>query len=133
MTSTSDRSSTCPDRAIEQIFRAEWGRLLSLLVSRTRRLDLAEDALGQAFARASDRWTGEGVPANPAGWLYATAYRHVVGRIRAEAIAGRKAPLLAVRPGWVPPGDSQEELADDRLQLLVDRAPRKWQPLRSTG
>ncbi len=119
MTSTSDRSSTCPDRVIEQVFRAEWGRLLSLLVSRTRRLDLAEDALAEAFARASDRWRGEGVPANPAGWLYATAYRHVVGRLRAEAIAGRKAPLLAVRPGWVPPGDSQEELADDRLQLIL--------------
>lgn len=119
MTSTSDRSSTCPDQAIEQVFRAEWGRLLSLLVSRTRRLDLAEDALGEAFARASDRWPGDGVPANPAGWLYATAYRHVVGRLRAEAVAGRKAPLLAVRPGWVPPGDPPEELADDRLQLIL--------------
>jgi RNA polymerase sigma-70 factor, ECF subfamily len=119
MTSTSDRSPTCPDRVIEQTFRAEWGRLLSLLVSRTRRLDLAEDALGEAFARASDRWPGEGVPANPAGWLYATAYRHVVGRLRAEAMAGSKAPLLAVRPGWVPPGDSQEVLADDRLQLIL--------------
>jgi RNA polymerase sigma-70 factor (ECF subfamily) len=119
MTSTSDRSPTCPDRVIEQTFRAEWGRLLSLLVSRTRRLDLAEDALGEAFARATDRWPGEGAPANPAGWLYATAYRHVVGRLRAEAMAGRKAPLLAVRPGWVPPGDSQEVLADDRLQLIL--------------
>jgi len=88
-------------------------------VSRTRRLDLAEDALGEAFARASDRWPGEGVPANPAGWLYTTAYRHVVGRLRAEAMAGSKAPLLAVRPGWVPPGDSQEVLADDRLQLIL--------------
>ncbi len=120
MTSTSDRSPTCPDRVIEQVFRAHWGRLLSLLVSRTRRLDLAEDALGEAFARASDRWPREGVPANPAGWLYATAYRHVVGRLRAEAIAGRKAALLAVRPGWVPPpGDAQDALADDRLQLIL--------------
>jgi RNA polymerase sigma-70 factor (ECF subfamily) len=92
---------------------------MSLLVSRTRRLDLAEDALSEAFARASERWPGEGVPANPAGWLYATAYRQVVGRLRAEAIAGRKAPLLAVRPGWVPPDESQEELADDRLQLIL--------------
>src|ERR687892_799901 len=123
MTSTSDRSPTCPDRAveqtIEQTFRAEWGRLLSLLVSRTRRLDLAEDALGEAFTRASDRWPGEGVPANPAGWLYATAYRHVVGRLRAEAVAGRKAPLVAVRPGWAPPDESAEELADDRLHLIL--------------
>ncbi len=119
MTSTSDLSSTCPDRGIEQLYRAEWGRLLSLLVSRTRRLDLAEDALGEAFARASGRWPAQGMPANPAGWLYTTAYRHVVGRLRAEAVAGRKAPLLAVRPGWVPPHESGEELADDRLQLIL--------------
>jgi RNA polymerase sigma-70 factor (ECF subfamily) len=119
MTSTSDRSSTCPDQAIEQTYRAEWGRLLSLLVSRTRRLDLAEDALSEAFARASDRWPREGVPANPAGWLYTTAYRHIGGRLRAEAIAGRKAPLLAVRPGWVAPGEPRDELADDRLHLIL--------------
>ena len=106
MTSTSDRSSTCPDRASSEVYRAEWGRLLSLLVSRTRRLDLAEDALSEAFAGRRSAGPRDGVPANPAGWLYATAYRHVVGRLRAEAIAGRKAPLLAVRPGWVPPGDS---------------------------
>jgi RNA polymerase sigma-70 factor, ECF subfamily len=119
MTSTSDPSPTCPEQAIEQIFRAEWGRLLSLLVSRTRRLDLAEDALGEAFARASDRWPGEGMPADPAGWRYATAYRHVVGRLRAEAIAGRKAPMLAVRPGWMPADESPEVLADDRLELIL--------------
>jgi RNA polymerase sigma-70 factor, ECF subfamily len=119
MTSRSDRSSSCPDRVVEQTFRAEWGRLLALLVSRTRRLDLAEDALGEAFARAADRWADHGVPANPAGWLYATAYRHVVGRLRAEATAGRKAPLLAVRPGWVPPDDAEDEPPDDRLQLIL--------------
>lgn len=119
MTSTSGPSSTCPDPVVEQVFRAEWGRLLSLLVSRTRRLDLAEDALAEAFARASDRWTADGVPANPAGWLYATAYRQVLGRLRAEAVAGRKASLLAVRPGWIPPGDAPEQLADELLQLIL--------------
>lgn len=119
MTSTSDRSSTLPEQAIEEVHRSDWGRLLSLLVSRTRRLDLAEDALSEAFARASQRWPGEGVPTNPAGWLYTTAYRHLVGRLRAEAIAGRNAPLVAVRPGWAPPGDSPGELADDRLHLIL--------------
>ncbi len=119
MTSTSALSSTRPDRIIEQAYRDEWGRLLSLLVSRTRRLDLAEDALSEAFARAWGRWPAEGVPANPSGWLYTTAYRQLIGRLRAEAIAGRKAPLLAVRPGWVPPDDAQEELGDDRLELIL--------------
>jgi RNA polymerase sigma-70 factor (ECF subfamily) len=119
MTSTSDRSSIRPERAIEEVFRAEWGRLLSLLVSRTRRLDLVEDALSEAFARASERWPGEGVPANPAGWLYAAAYRHIVGRLRAEAVARRKAPLLAVTRGWTPPDGSPDEPADDSLQLIL--------------
>ena len=115
MTSTSGRSSTPRDRvgravaarAIEEAYRAEWGRLLSLLVARTRRLDLAEDALGEAFARASDRWPCDGVPANPAGWLYTTGHRQIVGRLRAEAIAGRKAPLvdrLGSRRLTPPPG-----------------------------
>lgn len=119
MTSTSGPSSRCPDRVVEQTFRADWGRLLSLLVSRTRRLDLAEDALGEAFARASERWASDGAPTNPSGWLYATAYRHVLGRLRAEAVAGRKAPLLAVRPGWTPPTEPPTGMADDRLELIL--------------
>lgn len=110
---------TLPDRVIEEVYRAEWGRLLSLLVARTRRLDLAEDALGEAFVRAADRWPVDGVPSNPAGWLYTTAYRQIVGRLRAEAVAGRKAPLLAVRPDWAPPDESLGELADDRLHLIL--------------
>lgn len=118
MTSKSDPSSTFPERILEEVYRAEWGRLLSLLVARTRRLDLAEEALGEAFARAADRWQIDGVPDNPAGWLNTTAYRHVVGRLRAEAVAGRKARLLAVRPEWDPP-DSAGELPDDRLHLIL--------------
>ena len=75
--------------------------------------------MAEAFARASVRWPAQGVPANPAGWLYTTAYRCVVGRLRAEATAGRKAPLLAVKPGWVAHGDTGHELADDRLHLIL--------------
>ena len=119
MTSISDRSSIPPEQPLGAIHRAEWGRLLSLLVARTRRLDLVEDALSEAFARAAAHWPTDGVPANPAGWLYTTAHRHVLGRLRAEAIAGRKAPLLAVRPDWVPPKDPDDGLADDRLQLIL--------------
>jgi RNA polymerase sigma-70 factor (ECF subfamily) len=110
---------THPERILEVAQRAEWGRLLSLLVARTRRIDLVEDALGEAFVRAADRWPNEGVPTNPAGWLYTTAYRQIVGRLRAEAVAGRKAPLLAVRPDWAPPDDALGELADDRLHLIL--------------
>ncbi len=118
MTWTSDPSSTCPETTVERTYRDDWGRLLSLLVARTRRLDLAEDALSEAFTRAAGRWPIDGVPANPPGWIFTTAWRFVVGMLRAEAIAGRKAPLLAVGPGWTPP-DRLDELADERLQLIL--------------
>jgi RNA polymerase sigma-70 factor, ECF subfamily len=119
MTSTSARSSTPPERALAEVHRAEWGRLLSLLVARTRRLDLAEDSLAEAFARAAARWPVDGEPTNPAGWLYTTAHRHILGRLRAEAVAGRKAHLLAVRPGWTPPDAADADLGDDRLHLIL--------------
>ena len=102
------------------MYRVEWGRLLALLVARTRRLDLAEDALAEAFVRASARWPSSEVPGNPAGWLYRTAHREIIGRLRAEAVAGRKAPLLAVQES-----DRQlaeipvDELPDERLELLL--------------
>ncbi len=121
MTSKSDPSSIWADRVIAETYRADWGRLLSLLVARTRRLDLAEDALSEAFARASARWPPEGVPPNPGGWIYTTAYRLILGRLRAEAVAGRKAPMLAVGRDWVRPADVEDfdDLDDERLTLIL--------------
>ena len=119
MTSTSDRSSTSADAALAAAYRSDWGRLSALLVARTRRLDLVEDALGEAFARAAETWPAAGVPRNPGGWLYTTAHRQVLGRLRAEAVAGRKAPLLAVRPDWVAPDPPGGELVDERLHLVL--------------
>lgn len=107
------------DDLLAALHREQWGRLLSLLVARTRRLDLAEDALAEAFARAASTWDPGSPPVNPAGWLYTTAHRHVLGRLRTEAVAGRKAPLLAVRPEWTAPDDTVDELPDERLYLIL--------------
>ena len=121
MTSRSDPSSTPTELVIAETYRADWGRLLSLLVARTRRLDLAEDALAESFARASGRWPDAGVPANPAGWLHTTASRLIIGQLRSEAVAGCKAPLLAVGAGWVQPApvDEIDALDDERLALIL--------------
>ncbi|MEZ5248690.1 MAG: sigma factor [Ilumatobacteraceae bacterium] len=110
MTSTSGRSSTsADDRAhpldeqLASLHRQE-GRLLSVLVTRTRRLDLAEDALAEAFARAASRWPDDGVPRNPAAWLFVTAHRLVIGRLRHEAVAGPWYPCSrSGRPPLAPP------------------------------
>ncbi len=121
MTSKSDQLSTWADQVVAETYRSDWGRLLSLLVARTRRLDLAEDALSEAFARASARWPSVGVPANPAAWLYTAASRVIISQLRSEAIHGRKAQLLAVRDDWVQPtrvGDIGD-LDDERLALIL--------------
>ena len=81
---------------VEQVWRDEWGRVLALLVAQYRRLDLAEDALADAFEAATRTWALNGVPANPPAWLLVTARRQVMDRLRAEAMAARKHGLLVV-------------------------------------
>lgn len=85
-----------PRQDLDEVFRAQWGRLLSLLVARFRRLDLAEDGLADAFEAAARTWPSDGMPASPAAWLLTSARRRVVDRLRAEAVAARKEPLLVV-------------------------------------
>jgi RNA polymerase sigma-70 factor, ECF subfamily len=126
MTSISGLSSTTAEvaAALAAAHRSDWGRLLSLLVARTRRLDLAEDSLSEAFAKASETWPRSGVPKNPAAWLYLAAHRVVLGRIRHEAVLGRKAPLLAVGRAWTVSADSAEleglgSIGDERLAMIL--------------
>ena len=87
-----------PDRgsSVEDAWRDEWGRLLALLVAQYRRLDLAEDGLADAFEAAARTWPADGAPDNPAAWLLTAARRRILDRLRAEAVAARKLPLLAV-------------------------------------
>jgi predicted RNA polymerase sigma factor len=108
---------------LEEVVREEWGRLTSLLLGQFRRLDLVEDALGDAVEAAARRWPVDGTPDNPAGWLHTTARRRVLDRLRAESMAQRKVPLLVTEAArreeggtMVDPGGLVE---DDRLRLVL--------------
>lgn len=87
---------TAVDAADElaRVVREEWGRLVSLLLARFGRLDLVEDALADAAEAAARQWVRDGMPTNPPGWLVTVARRRIVDRLRAEAMAQRKVPLL---------------------------------------
>ena len=74
---------------LEQVVREEWGRLVALLLTQFRRLDLVEDALGDAVEAASRTWPTDGVPANPSAWLVTAARRRVLDRLRTEDVARR--------------------------------------------
>jgi predicted RNA polymerase sigma factor len=106
------------------LWHDEWGRLLALLVTRFRRLDLAEDGLADAFEAAARTWPGDGVPANPPAWLLTVARRRILDRLRAEATAARKLPLLVVdshlsEEAQRVMADAGEVVHDERLRLML--------------
>ncbi|MDU0353179.1 sigma-70 family RNA polymerase sigma factor [Paraglaciecola aquimarina] len=68
--------------AIARIFRAESGQLLSSLMYLCRDLQLAEDALQDAFELASHQWPHQGLPRNSGAWLHTVAKRKLIDRLR---------------------------------------------------
>jgi RNA polymerase sigma-70 factor (ECF subfamily) len=82
--------------AVEQAFVQHWGRLLALLVRQLRSLDVAEEALADAFERAVKHWARDGVPDRPEAWLHTAAKRRALDLLRREQTLARKLPLLTV-------------------------------------
>ncbi|WP_322921802.1 RNA polymerase sigma factor [Nocardioides renjunii] len=109
---------------LEQVVRQEWGRLVALLLAQFRRLDLVEDALGDAVESASRRWPEDGVPDNPAAWLMTAARRRVLDRLRTEEVARRKLPVLLTdaehhQEGARTMADAGSLVEDDVLRLVL--------------
>jgi RNA polymerase sigma-70 factor (ECF subfamily) len=116
---------TGADDALTAAWHDHWARLVAALVSRYRRPDLAEDALADAFEAAARTWPVDGVPASPAGWLRTAAGRRVLDRLRAEAVALRKEPLMVVAErsrsaagADVAEPDDGAHVPDERLRLV---------------
>ena len=66
---------------LEQVFREDWGRVLASLVGFLGDIELAEDAVQEAFAAAAERWPRDGQPKNPTGWLITTARNRAIDRL----------------------------------------------------
>src|SRR5581483_1430836 len=106
---------------LEEVFREDWGRVLASLVGYLGDIELAEDAAQDAFTIAAERWPGDGMPANPTGWLIATARNRAIDRIRRERTLqakteqlGRELPEHAEDE----PMDETKAFPDERLELI---------------
>jgi RNA polymerase sigma-70 factor, ECF subfamily len=102
---------------IERVFREEYGRAVAVLTRVFGDIDIAEDAVQDAFAEAVRRWPSAGQPPSPAGWIITTARNRAIDRLRREAAREDKhaqAALLHVA------GEPLEEgpVRDDRLRLM---------------
>lgn len=104
---------------LDTVFRSHGGRVIAALAAAFRDLELAEEAFAEACARAAERW-GASPPDDPAAWLYATARRWSLDRLR------RRATAAAHRPDPVAPEPTPEEhlmrldepIPDERLRLI---------------
>jgi RNA polymerase sigma-70 factor (ECF subfamily) len=109
-----------PSALIEQVFRAEYGRVVAGLVRRFGDIDLAEDVLSDALVAALERWPQDGVPPNPAAWLTTVAGNRAIDRLRRDKVGQGKhaeAAIMAERQGPT----AQEPtgpVEDDRLRLV---------------
>lgn len=105
-------------RAIEAACRLEGGKVLAGLARRFGSLQLAEDLLQEAYARALETWPAAGIPANPAAWLTTVARNAGLDLVRREARTDPdSAAILAQLEAEAPPED-HGLLEDDRLRLL---------------
>ncbi len=103
--------------AVEQTFRQEFGRAVATLVRLLGDIDLAEEAVQEAFVVAVQRWPGTGVPPNPGGWIVTTARNRAIDRLRRESSRDdRHAQAVLVHQR-----DQPQEVGpvrDDRLRLI---------------
>src|SRR5262245_25806054 len=102
---------------IERVFREEHGRAVAVLARHFGDIDIAEEAVQDAFTVAVQRWPSAGLPPSPAGWIITTARNRAIDRLRREASRDDRhaqAALLHDR------GDPPEEgtVHDDRLRLI---------------
>ncbi len=70
---------------LDALYRVESGRILATLVRLLGDLDLAEEAMHEAFAAALSVWPQSGVPANPRPWLISTARFKAIDNLRRRA------------------------------------------------
>ena len=67
---------------VGRIFREESGRSVAALIRVFGDIDVAEDAVQEAFAVALRKWPGDGLPPNPGGWITTTARNRAIDRLR---------------------------------------------------
>jgi RNA polymerase sigma-70 factor (ECF subfamily) len=99
------------------VFREQYGRAVAVLVRLLGDIDLAEEAVADAFTAAVATWPERGVPPSPAGWIITTARHRAIDRLRREASREDRhaqAQLLLARDEPVEEG----AVRDDRLRLL---------------
>lgn len=106
--------------AVEQVYRADWGRIVATLIGLVGGdFDLAEESAQEAFTAAVDQWRVSGISEFPRAWIIQTARHKAIDRIRRQANLAQKLESLASEPEpSTEPNYDTGEIPDDRLRLI---------------
>jgi RNA polymerase sigma-70 factor (ECF subfamily) len=103
---------------IERVFREEYGRAVAVLVRACGSIDVAEEAVQDAFAAAIERWPSAGLPTSPAGWIITTARNRAIDRFRREASRDDRHVQAARLAEAGDPPEEEGVVQDERLRLI---------------
>ena len=107
--------------AVDEVYRADWGRIVATLIRRFGDFDVAEEAAQEAFAAAIDQWPATGIPDVPRAWIIKTAQNKAIDRIRRRVRFEEKLESY-VDSGLVrtiqEPDYDWDKIPDDRLRLI---------------
>jgi len=111
-----------PSRALDRVFREEYGKVVATVIRQVGDFELAEDVVQEALAAALVNWPEAGVPRNPAAWLTTTARRKAIDRLRrAQTFARQELEYLGrleQSEGEVGEEAVDSLVQDDRLRLI---------------
>jgi RNA polymerase sigma-70 factor (ECF subfamily) len=105
--------------AIERVFGEEYGRAVAVLVRVFGDIDIAEEAVQDAFTAAVQHWPDAGLPPSPVGWIITTARNRAIDRLRREASReDRHAQAALLHAQDEPVDDEEGPVRDERLRLI---------------
>ena len=103
---------------IGEVFRRESGRTVATLIRLFGDIDLAEEAVQEAFAVAAERWPATGLPPNPGAWITTTARNRAIDRLRRESSRDDRHAQAALLHAGPERPEEVGVLTDDRLRLI---------------
>jgi RNA polymerase sigma-70 factor (ECF subfamily) len=110
-------AQTVSTALLEQVFRAEYGRAVAVLVRVFGDIGIAEEAVQDAFIAAVERWPSAGLPPSPAGWIITTARNRAIDRLRRESSREDRHAQAALLHAQDEPVE-EGAVRDDRLRLI---------------
>ena len=104
--------------AIDRTFREESGKAIATLIRHFGDIDLAEEAVQDAFLVATEKWPETGLPPNPGGWIVTTARNRAIDELRRESSREERHAHAVELQAQSEPDPVEGPVSDDRLRLI---------------